>query len=125
MSRRQSAPARQTSSPPDPMRIWIFTLTALFAAVAAGLYWAFHDSPGSIGYVTAVGSARFALVLTALWIAWPTVRKPAMWLPPGIAAVAVVALGACVVQPRLAIAIIPLISALIAFAGFLRMFRGN
>jgi hypothetical protein len=107
------------------MRGMILVL-ALFFAIAAGAVWwgVGHWKPSnSLWSVSAVGMARLTLVLGALWLAWPTVRRPAMWLPPGLAAVAVIALGACVVQPRLAIAIFPALGALIALAGFLRFFR--
>lgn len=109
------------------MRGTILVFTLFFAVAALGIRWGVsHYNPSnSLWLVTSVGMTRLALVLAALWIAWPTVRRPAMWLPPGVAAVAVIALGACVVQPRLAIAIFPALGTLIALAGFLRFFRGQ
>jgi hypothetical protein len=74
---------------------------------------------------TSAGMLRFALVLGALWVAWPTIRRPAMWMPPGLAAVTLIAIGACVIQPRLAIALFPLVGVLITLAGFLRFFRSQ
>jgi len=80
------------------------------------------------GLATGFGVAsliRLSLVLGALWLAWPSIRRPAQWLPPGIATIVLVAIGACAVQPRLAFALIPLAGSLIAFAGFARYFRGR
>ena len=68
---------------------------------------------------------RLSFVLGAAWLAWPSLRRPAQWLPSGIAVVLLIALGACAFQPRLAIAIIPLVGSIVAFAGILRAFRGR
>mgnify|MGYP001484227354 CR=1 FL=1 len=109
------------------MRVTILVFIVLFALGGIAIHWSvqhWHLS-NSLWTVTSIGLFRFALVLGTLWIAWPTVRRPAMWFPPGIIAVALVALGACVIQPRLAIAIVPALGTLLAFAGFVRFFRGQ
>lgn len=119
------APAATPPSGGDPMRTVVLVLTLLFASGAIVIRWGvLHWQPSSsLWMVSAVGMMRFALVLGTLWLAWPTVRRPAMWLPPGVAMIAVIALGACVVQPRLAIALVPAVGALVTLAGFLRFFR--
>lgn len=109
------------------MRVTILVFTVLFLVGAGVIRWGvehWHLS-NSLWMVTSVGMVRLALVLGTLWIAWPTVRRPAMWFPPGIIAVALAALGACVIQPRLAIALVPALGTLLAFAGFVRFFRGQ
>lgn len=114
--------------PRDPMRGFVLFLTLLFALMAAVIktFWGDdHQAPGSIAKVAPIGLARLAMVMAALWIAWPAVRKPALWLPPGALVLGLVALGVCVVQPRLAIALVPAASALIAFSAILRYFRGK
>ncbi len=68
---------------------------------------------------------RISLILAAAWLAWPSLKRPASWLPPGIAAITLIAIGACAVQPKLAIALVPIVGGLITFAGFLRFFRGR
>jgi len=116
------------SQPRDPMRGFVLFLTLFFAVLAAVIkvFWGEgNQAVGSIGKVAPIGLARLAMVMAALWIAWPVVRKPAMWLPPGALVLGLIALGACVVQPRLAIALVPAASALIAFAAILRFFRGK
>jgi hypothetical protein len=107
------------------MRVTIMVLTLMFILGAVAIRWGvWHWSPSNaLWSVAAIGMIRIALVLIALWIAWPTIRRPAMWMPPGLAAVTLIAIGACVVQPRLAIAVFPLLGALIALAGFVRFFR--
>jgi len=114
--------------PRDPMRGFILFLTLFFAVMAAAIktFWGdAHQASGSIAKVAPIGLARLTMVMAALWMAWPAVRKPAMWLPPGALVLGLVALGACVVQPRLAIALVPAASALIAFSAILRFFRGT
>jgi hypothetical protein len=112
----------------DPMRGFILFLTLLFSILAVTIR-IFGDQSGqvsgSIVRVAPIGLARLAMVMGALWIAWPAIRKPALWLPPGALFVALLSLAICVVQPRLAIALIPAATLVIAFAGFLRFFRGK
>jgi len=110
------------------MRGFVLFLTFLFAILAAVIktFWGDgNQASGSIGKVAPIGLARLSMVMAALWIAWPAVRKPALWLPPGAVMLGLIALGVCVVQPRLAIALIPAVSAVIAFAAILRFFRGK
>jgi hypothetical protein len=68
---------------------------------------------------------RLSLLLGTLSLAWPSLKRPAQWLPAGMAAVILIAIAACAFQPRLAIAIAPLVGTLIAFAGFVRFFRSK
>jgi len=112
--------------PPDPTRNFILLLVVLSAGVAAAIrWWPREEAPleGSIPLVMAIGLTRLALVMGALWVAWPVARKPAMWMPPGLLALAFVLFGICAVQPRLAIALVPAIGSLIALSAVLRFFR--
>ncbi|MGV3485683.1 MAG: hypothetical protein ACO1RT_14800 [Planctomycetaceae bacterium] len=94
-------------------------LCASIASIA--WYWQGNLAPG----FGAASFLRLSLVLAAAWLAWPSLRRPVQWLPSGIAVLLLFAIGACAMQPRLAIAIVPIIGSLIAFAGFLRAFRGR
>lgn len=110
------------------MRGFVLLLAIVCAALAIAIkfYWLRDgQSSASMINVAPTGLARLVVVLVAVWIAWPVVRKPAMWLPSGALLLALVVLGACVVQPRLAIALVPAASAVIGFAAILRFFRGN
>ncbi len=84
----------------------------------------FQGSAASSGFGTA-SLVRITILLFAVWLALPSLRRPAQWLPPGITAVLLVGVGAIVVQPRLAIVLVPIIGVLIGFAGVLRFFRGG
>ena len=68
---------------------------------------------------------RVGFVLFACWIAYPIVRRPMAWLPPGATAFAVIFIGATVFNPKLLIVLIPLFSALLAFGAFVRFFRSS
>lgn len=108
------------------MRVFVLVLTLLFGISAAAIAWMNSRSEqvaDSIWMVTAVGLTRLTLVMGALWLAWPAVRRPAMWLPSGMLAVVFIAFAVCIVQPRLAIALIPAVSLLIGFSAFLRFIR--
>jgi len=108
------------------MRGFVLALTFLFSAAAAVIWWVWSDSEhsaGSLIKVAPIGLVRLAMVMAALWLAWPTIRKPALWFPPGILLISLVAVGVCAIQPRLALALLPAVMGLVAFTGFLRLFR--
>lgn len=87
------------------------------------LAWWFTD--GSSGTFAAAACGRIGLVLLALWLAWPSLKRPAKWLPAGAAVVGVVALIVVAAQPRLLIPAIPIVGGLITLSAFIRVFRGN
>lgn len=123
-----NSPSRPGSQPttPDPTRWFVLFLTVACGGGAVALrFWPGQETlgDGSMPRVIATGLGRFALVMAALWLAWPVARKPAMWLPPGLAVLALVVLGVCVVHPRAAIALVPLFGALLAFSAVVKFFR--
>ena len=73
--------------------------------------------------LAASASGRIGLVLAALWLAWPSLKRPASWLPPGIAVLCVIALAAIAAQPRLVVVAVPAVAALIALSTFVRAIR--
>ena len=66
---------------------------------------------------------RVGLLLLACWIAYPMLRKPVAWLPPGAVAVGVILLGAVAASPRLLPFLIPVFGALLALGAFVRYLR--
>ena len=68
---------------------------------------------------------RVGAVLFALFIAWPSLRRPAAWLPAGAAIICVVALIAIAAQPKLVIYAIPATGLLIFLSGMVRVTRGK
>ncbi|EMI53814.1 putative membrane protein [Rhodopirellula sallentina SM41] len=74
---------------------------------------------------TVAALTRIGLVLGAIWLAWDSLRKPARWLPPGLALVGVIGIVMVAAQPKLVIAILPLFGFLTIFTSVLRAFRGD
>ncbi|QDS86981.1 hypothetical protein EC9_11560 [Rosistilla ulvae] len=68
---------------------------------------------------------RVGFVLFACWVAYPVVRRPAAWLPPGATAIGVILIGATFFNPKLLIVLIPLFGSLLAFGAFIRFFRSS
>ncbi len=64
--------------------------------------------------------ARIGLVLGAVWLAWDSLRRPARWLPPGVAVAGLLGIAAIASQPRLAVVVIPALTALIVLGTFIR-----
>lgn len=76
------------------------------------------------GRILASASAfRIGLVMFALWLALPSLKKPAQWLPPGMAALCLVGIMAVAAQPRLILIIAPAIGTLLTLGWLVRMFR--
>ncbi len=96
-------------------------LAITLACAAIGL-WLFAATGSMLG-VGAVGLGRLALLLGLVWLAWPSLQKPAEWLPSGVTAVVLVCLGACAVQPRLLLLLIPLMGTVIGIGAAMRFLR--
>jgi drug/metabolite transporter superfamily protein YnfA len=81
--------------------------------------------PGQAGSANFVASAsgRIGLVLAALWLAWPSLARPASWLPPGVAVLCVIALVVIATRPQLIVVAIPALAGLTALAALARTFR--
>lgn len=89
--------------------------------IAAVLSWWLIE--GSSGKFAAAACGRIGLVLVALWLAWPSLRRPAQWLPAGAPVIGVIALIVVAAQPRLIIPAIPIVGMLITISAFARAFR--
>lgn len=105
----------------DGRRITVGALAVVLLITSATLtFW-----PGQAGSSNFAASAagRIGLVLAALWLAWPSLQRPASWLPPGIPVLCVIALAATAANPRLIVVVVPAIGALTVLATFVRTFR--
>lgn len=94
---------------------------------------------GGVAYFTSVGEetlgsasahafataalVRVGLVLGALWLAWDSLRRPAKWLPPGLAVAGVIGIVVVAAQPRLLLAIGPALGVLGVLSAVMRVFR--
>ena len=72
----------------------------------------------------AAACGRIGLVMAALWMAWPSLRRPASWLPPGVAIIGVGVLALLAAQPRLIVVAIPAIGTLIVVGSIIRLMKG-
>ena len=106
---------------PEPFDLRRF----LVLAIAIGLFivWIVWHSASGTPQFLAEASGRISLMMAALWIAWPSLRKPAMWLPPGGAALCILVLGIIAARPRLVVVAIPALGVLLALATVVRVMK--
>jgi hypothetical protein len=93
--------------------------------VVAGLWANFREASGGGSQFAGNSVLRIGIVLVALWLALPTLKKPLQWLPPGILVVCLVGVGALAAQPKLIFVIAPAAGGLLAVAGVVRFLRGR
>ena len=86
-------------------RFWLAVSTVLTSLVAAGIWWFASDHTTT--EFAAASLFRVSIVLGCLWLAWPSLRRPAAWLPAGVAAACVVGLVVIAARPRLIVLVIP------------------
>ncbi|MCD0461264.1 hypothetical protein [Roseiconus lacunae] len=100
----------------------MLTLIAAIGMLSAALaaYW-FSDSSSGTFFSAALG--RVGLVLAALWLAWPSLKRPAKWLPASVPVIGVCALIVIAAQPRLILPAIPLVGALITLSTVISAMR--
>ena len=116
--------SEQTSSDPPPdHRRTIVLVTAILLLMGSGGSWIFGS--GSTAAFAAATQLRVGLVLAALWLAWPSLEKPAQWVPPGVVMMCLMGLVLLAVQPNLRVLIIPAIVGLIAFGVIVKFIRGT
>lgn len=94
---------------------------AIIMLSASLLAWWFGS--GSSGEFMAAACGRIGLVLGALWLAWPSLKRPAKWLPASAPVIGVIALVVLAAQPKLIIPAIPIVGGLITVSALARAFR--
>ena len=105
----------------DGRRITVGLLAGVLLVTSAALtYW--QDQAGASNFA-ASAAGRIGLVLAALCLAWPSLQRPARWLPPGIAVLCLGALVAIAATPKLVVVVIPALGMLTVLATFVRAFR--
>jgi hypothetical protein len=112
---------KSNSTTRDYRRTLVLVLSVALLAISGWMVWN-YESTGTVKFV-ASASGRIGLVLAALWLAWPTLKKPASWLPPGFAVLGVLMLAILAAQPRAVVVMLPAFGALLALASFVRAMR--
>ncbi|TWU41811.1 hypothetical protein [Novipirellula artificiosorum] len=106
----------------DRRRSVLLLVVVLMMTLSVVAWW-FGDDNASRFAAAAMG--RIGLVLGALWLAWPSLRRPAQWLPAGVSVIGVVALMVLAAQPRLIFAVLPAVGTLMALTVAVKTFRGR
>ncbi|MFK8113189.1 MAG: hypothetical protein AB8B91_13355 [Rubripirellula sp.] len=107
---------------PKDIRRTVVLILAITLIVVYGVI-VFGKGQGGANKFFAEAAGRIGLVMGALWLAWPSLRKPARWLPPGVAVMGVVVLAALAAQPRLIVVAIPAMGTLLAIATLVRAMK--
>ncbi|MEL6110038.1 MAG: hypothetical protein AAFU85_28840 [Planctomycetota bacterium] len=103
------------------IRRWLALAISIVLMITAFVIWL--TATDSSGEFFAAACGRIGLVLGAIWLAWPSLKRPARWLPAGAPVIGVVALIMIAAQPRLILPAMMIVPALIAFSAVVRMFR--
>jgi hypothetical protein len=120
----KSNPGRKSGSGRDSNdhRRLLVLILAIGLLVTSGLVTWYYGKAGSAKFVAAA-TGRIGLVMAALWLAWPSLRRPAQWLPPGMAVIGVILLAVLAAQPRLIIVAIPAFGVLLTTAMIIRSMK--
>lgn len=102
----------------DPRRVLVLALAIGLLAACVLVRWRW-GTDGSIR-IFSDATGRVGLVMAALWLAWPSLKKPARWLPPGIAMAGVIGLAVLAVRPQLIFVVVPAIGTIAALTFFIR-----
>ncbi len=117
----RNSPDDRKAKPADAKRTLVLVMAIVLLAGSVFSRWYGSESSNVFA---AAAMARIGLVLGALWLAWDSLRRPARWLPPGIAVLGVVGLIAIASQPRLALVVIPALGTLIVLGTVIRAVKG-
>lgn len=107
----------EPDSPPDYRRLMVLLLGILFGACSFAAWW--WGAGGSGNFATGA-MGRIGLVFVALWLAWPSLQRPASWLPPGMAVGCVVLLAVLAARPRLVMVAVPVFLGLLTLSAIVR-----
>ncbi len=105
---------------PDARRPLALIFSVLM--IAGGLWLKYSEGDSAMGFAS-MSLLRVGIVLGVIWIAWPSLRRPAQWLPPGIAGIIVLTLCAIAAQPRLILVIAPVVGGLLTLGAIVRALR--
>ncbi|TWU37732.1 hypothetical protein Q31b_45210 [Novipirellula aureliae] len=98
--------------------VLLVAVVMLFSSTAA---WWWGES--SFANFSSAALGRMGLVMGAIWIAWPSLRRPAAWFPAAVPVIGIVALMILAAQPRLIFAVLPAAGMLMALTVVVKVFR--
>ena len=93
------------------------------AVCGAGLWW--YGDVGATSRFASESLLRIAIVLGCLWMAWPSLKRPAAWLPAGVAGACLVGLMAIAARPKLVVMVVPVVGVIATLATVKRMFSSR
>jgi len=99
----------------------IVLLVAIVMLCTSMASWWWGES--SFARFSSAALGRMGLVLAAIWMAWPSLRRPAAWFPAAVPVIGIVALMVLAAQPRLLFAVLPAAGMLMALSVVVKMFR--
>lgn len=106
------------SRPTDNRRVMVGVIAVALLLICGVLSWKFGSADSARVVIAATG--RIGLMMAALWLAWPSLKRPARWLPPGIAMAGVVGLAVVAARPTLILVVLPAIGTIAAITVFVR-----
>lgn len=101
----------------DIRRHLVLLVAVLMGCASLASWW--WGQGGSANFA-AGATGRIGLVLGAIWLAWPSLKRPARWLPPGMAVLGVLLIAMLAAQPRLVAVAVPVFALLFAVATVVR-----
>ncbi|MFK8114897.1 MAG: hypothetical protein AB8B91_22030 [Rubripirellula sp.] len=106
----------------------IFGVASVILLGAAGSGYQFGWIESLLGSKSAAqfaiaGMVRVGLVCGAIWLAFDSLKRPARWLPPGLAAIGVLLIVVIAAQPKLILVLAPAIGVLATLGAVVRAFR--
>jgi len=110
-----------SNHPTDYRRLMILVCSIVLLATYAVIV--FKEGQRGEHKMLANGAGRVGLVMGVLWMAWPNLRRPINWLPPGIAVAGVIAIGMVAARPALAFVAIPAVGTLLVVTTIVRSLK--
>ena len=113
--------AKQSKPPNDPRRAMVLGIAVVLIFLSVWI--SYRMEPTGTTKAISMAAGRIGLVMGALWLAWPSLRRPASWLPPGFAMFGVIVLGVVATQPKTFLILLPAFAGLLTLASILKAFR--
>lgn len=104
----------------QPQRTALLIVAIIMLGMAAWVRGLANGSAATFGWAACL---RIGLVLLTIWFAWDSLRKPARWIGPGLAAAVVLVLCVVAIQPKSLLVIAPMAGVLLMLGAVVRSFR--